>query len=58
MIMNGYALLSRHSAPTRQQTVQAMEGNICRCGTYQRILAAIDQAAETQRAGAAKRAER
>jgi aerobic-type carbon monoxide dehydrogenase small subunit (CoxS/CutS family) len=58
MIMNGYALLSRHSAPTRQQIVQAMEGNVCRCGTYQRILVAINQAAETQRAVGAKRAER
>jgi aerobic-type carbon monoxide dehydrogenase small subunit (CoxS/CutS family) len=53
MIMNAYALLTKREAPTRQQIVQAMEGNVCRCGTYQRILSAISQAAGTQKGGAA-----
>ena len=53
MIMNAYALLAKRQAPSRQQIVQAMEGNICRCGTYQRILTAIGQAAEAQKGGAA-----
>jgi aerobic-type carbon monoxide dehydrogenase small subunit (CoxS/CutS family) len=52
MIMNAYALLAKRHSPTRQQIVQAMEGNVCRCGTYQRILAAIIQAAEVQKGGA------
>jgi aerobic-type carbon monoxide dehydrogenase small subunit (CoxS/CutS family) len=52
MIMNAYALLSKRRDLSRQQIVQAMEGNICRCGTYQRILTAISQAAEAQKGGA------
>jgi aerobic-type carbon monoxide dehydrogenase small subunit (CoxS/CutS family) len=52
MIMNAYALLSKRRDPSRQQVMQAMEGNICRCGTYQRILAAINQAAGAQKGGA------
>jgi aerobic-type carbon monoxide dehydrogenase small subunit (CoxS/CutS family) len=53
MIMNAYALLSKRQGPTRQQILQAMEGNVCRCGTYQRILSAISQAAGAQKGGAA-----
>ncbi len=45
MIMSGVALLARHPSPTRAQIVHAMEGNICRCGTYTRIIAAIEGAA-------------
>jgi aerobic-type carbon monoxide dehydrogenase small subunit (CoxS/CutS family) len=45
MIMSGAALLAGNARPTREQIVAAMEGNICRCGTYQRIIAAIQQAA-------------
>jgi aerobic-type carbon monoxide dehydrogenase small subunit (CoxS/CutS family) len=52
MIMSSYALLAKRPAPTRQQVIQAMEGNICRCGTYQRILAAIDQASQSLKGGA------
>ncbi|HET6323683.1 MAG TPA: (2Fe-2S)-binding protein [Planctomycetaceae bacterium] len=52
MIMNAYALLAKRQAPSRQQVIQAMEGNICRCGTYQRILQAIDQAAKSLQGGA------
>jgi aerobic-type carbon monoxide dehydrogenase small subunit (CoxS/CutS family) len=52
MIMSSYALLAKRHFPTRQEMIQAMEGNVCRCGTYQRILAAISQAANAQKAGA------
>ncbi|MEX0679526.1 MAG: (2Fe-2S)-binding protein [Pirellulales bacterium] len=45
MIMAGAALLKTHSAPSNEEIVEAMQGNICRCGTYQRIMAAIRQAA-------------
>jgi aerobic-type carbon monoxide dehydrogenase small subunit (CoxS/CutS family) len=52
MIMSSYALLGKRPHPTRQQILQAMEGNVCRCGTYQRIVAAICQAAEALKGGA------
>jgi isoquinoline 1-oxidoreductase subunit alpha len=45
-IMQAAALLKQTPKPTDQQIVDAMSGNICRCGTYQRILAAIKSAAE------------
>jgi aerobic-type carbon monoxide dehydrogenase small subunit (CoxS/CutS family) len=45
MIMSGVALLRRNSAPTQQQIVHAMNGNVCRCGTYIRIVQAIQTAA-------------
>ncbi len=46
MIMSGVALLSRNPDPTPREVVQAMNGNICRCGTYPRIIAALLQAAK------------
>jgi isoquinoline 1-oxidoreductase alpha subunit len=45
-IMQAAALLKQTPKPTDQQIVEAMSGNICRCGTYQRIQAAIKSAAE------------
>ena len=44
-IMQAAALLERTPAPTREQIIEHMDGNICRCGTYVRILAAIQRAA-------------
>jgi isoquinoline 1-oxidoreductase alpha subunit len=46
-IMQAAALLQTTPKPTDQQITDAMSGNICRCGTYQRIRAAIKQAAES-----------
>ena len=46
MIMSATDLLSRNPRPTDQQIISAMDGNICRCGTYPRILEAIRRAAE------------
>lgn len=45
MIMAGLALLRRNPTPSTADTVAFMQGNICRCGTYPRILRAIEQAA-------------
>jgi aerobic-type carbon monoxide dehydrogenase small subunit (CoxS/CutS family) len=45
MIMAGAALLRATPRPTREQIVQAMDGNVCRCGTYPRVVAAIQRAA-------------
>jgi len=44
-IMTAVGLLKATPQPTEQQIADAMSGNICRCGTYPRILAAIQQAA-------------
>jgi aerobic-type carbon monoxide dehydrogenase small subunit (CoxS/CutS family) len=44
MIMSGVALLARHQTPTDQEIIHGMEGNICRCGAYPRIVQAIKAA--------------
>jgi aerobic-type carbon monoxide dehydrogenase small subunit (CoxS/CutS family) len=44
MIMSGVALLRKNPNPTREEIVEHMNGNICRCGTYPRIMAAIASA--------------
>jgi isoquinoline 1-oxidoreductase subunit alpha len=44
-IMSAVALLAQKSSPTDAEIDDAMSGNICRCGTYQRIRAAIHRAA-------------
>lgn len=46
-IMNAAGLLNENKTPSREQIRQAMLGNICRCGTYQRIEDAIKRASET-----------
>jgi isoquinoline 1-oxidoreductase alpha subunit len=45
-IMQAAALLSDNPAPTDQDIDDAMQGNLCRCGTYPRIRAAIHSAAK------------
>jgi len=50
-IMTAAALLEKTRKPTREQIVEHMKGNICRCGTYNHIVAAIQRAAgEMQKA--------
>ena len=44
-IMQAAALLATNKKPTREQIVTHMDGNICRCGTYPRIVRAIQRAA-------------
>jgi isoquinoline 1-oxidoreductase alpha subunit len=44
-IMQAAELLAKTKKPTREQIVAHMDGNICRCGTYTRIIAAIQRAA-------------
>ena len=44
-LMQAAALLSTTPKPTRQQIVEHMNGNLCRCGTYPRIVRAIERAA-------------
>src|SRR5581483_6881266 len=45
-IMTAAALLAKNRKPTREQIVAHMNGNICRCGTYNQIVAAIQRAAD------------
>ncbi len=46
MIMTAVAFLKANPSPTEEEIEHAMEGNICRCGTYPRILAAVQRAAQ------------
>jgi len=45
-IMQAAELLATNKKPTREQIVTHMDGNICRCGTYSRIVRAIERAAK------------
>ncbi|MFO7757672.1 MAG: (2Fe-2S)-binding protein [Roseovarius sp.] len=47
-IMTATALLKKTPKPETQEIVDAMAGNLCRCGTYNRILAAIEKAADME----------
>ena len=46
MIVSGVALLNKTANPTEAQIAQAMQGNVCRCGAYSRIVAAVRLAAQ------------
>jgi isoquinoline 1-oxidoreductase subunit alpha len=54
MIMSAAALLDRNHDPSPKEIVDFMDGNICRCGTYSRIISAIQRAAKTS--GSAQKA--
>jgi len=47
MIMAAAALLNKNAKPSRDEIVKHMDGNVCRCGTYARIVNAIEIAAGT-----------
>ncbi len=42
MIMNAYGMLQENSDPTREEIIRGMDGNLCRCSAYKRILEAIE----------------
>ena len=50
-IMQAAALLARNPNPTDNEVVQWMNGNLCRCATYSRIVGAVKRAAEIARKG-------
>ncbi|MGE3274927.1 MAG: (2Fe-2S)-binding protein [Vicinamibacterales bacterium] len=54
-IMSAAALLASTPAPSDEQIDTAMNGNLCRCGTYTRIHAAVKRAAEIAASGTARR---
>ncbi|MEM7412382.1 MAG: (2Fe-2S)-binding protein [Myxococcota bacterium] len=56
-MMSAAALLTRDGAPSEESITQAMEGNLCRCGTYPRIRKAIHRAAAIERGEAPQGAE-
>ena len=49
MIMAAAALLNKNAKPNREEIVKHMDGNVCRCGTYARIVNAIEIAAGTRK---------
>jgi nicotinate dehydrogenase subunit A len=49
MVMGTVALLRRMPRPTREQAQQALAGNLCRCGAHDRVLRAVQRAAEASR---------
>ena len=46
MIMNAYGLLLKKQNPTRDEIITAMDANLCRCGSYNRIIEAIEKASK------------
>ena len=54
MIVSATSLLHERHNPTEEQIVEAMQGNLCRCGTYPRILEAVKRAASLQSKGASR----
>ncbi len=45
-IVSAYGLLLKNRRPTRREIVEALKGNLCRCGTYPRIIRAVELASE------------
>ena len=52
ILISAKALLARNPSPTRSEIAAALDGNICRCGSHNRILRAVEKAAAQMRAGA------
>jgi len=51
MIMNAVAFLSKNPTPSRQEIIDGMEDNLCRCGAHIRIIKAIETAAPKMKGG-------
>lgn len=51
MIMNAVGLLIKNPKPTRQEIINGMEDNLCRCGAHIRIIKAVESAANEMRGG-------
>jgi aerobic-type carbon monoxide dehydrogenase small subunit (CoxS/CutS family) len=54
MIMSAVALLQKNAVPDEKEIIDFMDGNVCRCGTYSRIVRAIQKAAKSQAPAVAK----
>lgn len=51
MILNAYGLLLKNPQPTRAEIIAGMDDNLCRCGAHQRIVQAIQSAAQAGKGG-------
>jgi len=51
MILKAYSLLVKTPLPTREQIIQAMDQNLCRCGSYPRVIQAIEAASKEMKGG-------
>ena len=51
MIMNAYGLLLKNPEPTREEIINGMEENLCRCGTHGRIIEAVQKASKAMKGG-------
>ena len=51
MIMNAYGFLLKNPEPSRQEIIDAMEDNLCRCSAYNRIIEAIQSASKVMKGG-------
>jgi aerobic-type carbon monoxide dehydrogenase small subunit (CoxS/CutS family) len=49
MILNAYALLRKNPRPSLAEIIEGMDENLCRCGAYNRIVQAVQAAAEEMR---------
>lgn len=58
MIMSAVSLLQKTPDPSEREIIEFMDGNICRCGTYSRIVRAIQRAAKAQSPAVVKGAGR
>ena len=54
IIVSAKALLDRNPAPSRREIAEALDDNICRCGSHARILRAVELAARRMREGASR----
>ena len=54
MILNAYAFLIENPRPSRDQIIEAMDENLCRCGAHKRIIQAVESAAKEIERGGAK----
>jgi len=54
ILISAKALLDRNPQPARAEIAQALDGNICRCGSHNRIMRAVEKAAAIMRARAAQ----
>ncbi|MFN3658138.1 MAG: (2Fe-2S)-binding protein [Pseudolabrys sp.] len=52
IIVSAKALLDRNPSPTRAEIAEALDGNICRCGSHNRVLRAVEKAAAVMRGAA------
>jgi aerobic-type carbon monoxide dehydrogenase small subunit (CoxS/CutS family) len=51
MILKAHSLLAKTPLPTREQIIRAMEQNLCRCGSYPRVVPAIEAASKKMKGG-------